>query len=267
MARLFRIDTIKGYMPTLQSSPAELALLSQYDTPTICNVIELFHIRPRTAGYMDSRIHACFPDMPPVVGYASTATFRAAFAPAEGSTYKSLDEQVRAFELLPGPPIVVFQDLDDPPVAATFGEIMCATYQAFGAAALITSGAARDLLQVRALGFPVFSNGAICSHGYSHTLTIHEPVRVGGIAVQPGDLLHADANGVTTIPVEIASDVAHTAAEFVAAEAVILDYLKAGTPNPTRFAEARRECQQRIVELSERVRFRGASERQMQAKL
>src|ERR1700688_172921 len=126
-------------------STADLQLLAQYDTPTISNVIELFEVRPRHSGYMDGRIRACFPEMPPIVGYASTATIRAAVPKAEGTVYTSLDEQVEAFATLPGPPIVVFQDVDDPTLAATFGEIMCATYQAFGAAGLITSGAARDL--------------------------------------------------------------------------------------------------------------------------
>jgi regulator of RNase E activity RraA len=232
----------------------DLALLGQYDTPTICNVIELFEIRPRTAGYMDSRIRACFPEFSPVVGYASTATIRAAFPRGESSSYKSLDEQVQTFGELPGPPIVVFQDLDDPPVAATFGEIMCASYQAFGAVGLITSGAARDLDQVRRLRFPVFSNGAICSHGYTHILSTHEAVRVGGIPAHPGDLLHADVNGVTTIPAEIAPDVAQVAAEFVAAEAVVLDHLKSGSRDVTQFAQARRECLARIAELGKRVR-------------
>lgn len=236
----------------------DLARLRQYDTPTICNVIELFEIRPRNTGYMDGRIRACFPEFPPVVGYASTATIRTAFPRQETSSYKSLDEQVRAFQDLPGPPVVVFQDLDDPPVAATFGEIMCATYQAFGAAGLITSGAARDLDQVRCLHFAAFSNGAICSHGYSHIPSIHEPVRVGGIAVYPGDLLHADANGVTTIPLEIASEVAEAADEYVAAEAVVLDHLKTGSRDVARFSQARQECLRRIAELGKRVRTRRA---------
>src|ERR687883_504020 len=134
-------------MTVPQLSVEALNLLGRFDTPTICNVIELFDVRPRS---------------------------------------------------------VVFQDLDDPAVAATFGEIMCSTYQAFGAAGLITSGAARDLDPVRRLGFPAFSNGAICSHGYSHIVDIHRPVRVGGVTVQPGELIHADANGVTTIPLGIA---------------------------------------------------------------
>src|SRR5579883_2804018 len=241
-----------------QLAPDVLKLLGQYDTPTICNVIELFEVRPRNTGYMDDRIRACFPEMPPIVGYASTATMRTS-ARAQGVVYSSLDDQLRAFSETPGPPIVVFQDLDDPPVAATFGEIMCATYQAFGAAGLITSGAARDLDQVRRLGFPAFSNGAICSHGYSHIVDLHRAVRVGGITVQPGDLVHADANGVTTIPLEIASEIAGAAAEYVAAESIVLDYLKGGKPEVRAFAEARRAMMDAIARLSQRLRMKSAA--------
>ena len=236
-----------------------LSRLTQFDTPTICNAIELFEVRPRTAGYMDGRIRACFPEMPPIAGYAATVTMRCAYPKAEGDVYGSLDQQVARFGELPGTPIVVFQDLDDPPVAATFGEIMCTTYQAFGAAGLITSGAARDLDQVRRIGFPAFSNGAICSHGYSHIVDLHRPVRVGGITIHAGDLLHADANGVTTIPLEIAGEIADAAAELVTAESIVLDYLKQGPPDPKRYAEARKAMMDALGALGRRLRSRGGA--------
>jgi regulator of RNase E activity RraA len=232
----------------------DLAALVKFDTPTISNTIELFEVRPRTAGYMDGRIRACFPEMAPIVGYAATATMRCAEPRREGDVYGSLDEQVARFAELAGPPIVVFQDLDDPPVAATFGEIMCTTYQSFGAAGLITSGPARDLDQVRRLAFPAFSNGVICSHGYSHIVDLHRPVRVGGITIYAGDLLHADLNGVTTIPLEIAAEVADAATEFVAAEAIVLDYLRQGTPTMQAFGEARRGMMDALAALSRRLR-------------
>jgi hypothetical protein len=44
--------------------PPDLAELAGFDTPTICNAIELFEVRSPTAGYMDRRIAACFPDLP-----------------------------------------------------------------------------------------------------------------------------------------------------------------------------------------------------------
>jgi regulator of RNase E activity RraA len=232
----------------------DLKLLAQFDTPTISNTIELFEVRPRSEGYMDGRIRACFPEMPPVVGYAATATMRCAVPRREDDVYGSLDRQVARFAELPPPPVVVFQDLDDPAVAATFGEIMCTTYQSFGAAGLITSGAARDLEQVRRIGFPAFSNGAVCSHGYSHIVDLHRTVRVGGLTVHPGDLIHADANGVTTIPLDIAADVAHAAAEFVAAETIVLNYLKSGKPTVDGFAEARKSMMSALAALGKRVR-------------
>ena len=182
------------------------AKLRKIDTPTICNVIELFNVRPRNLGYMDARIVAAFPEMPPMVGFASTATFRSAAPPRQGDAYAGIGDQVERFGELPGPAVVVFQDLDNPPAAATFGEVMCTTYKAFGSVGLITSGAGRDLDQVRAIDFPVFTNGTICSHGYCHIPQIMVPVHVGGMIVTPGDLLHGDGNGVTTIPHEIAAE-------------------------------------------------------------
>jgi len=235
-------------------SSADLKLLAQYDTPTIANVIELWDLRRRSAGYMDHRIRACFPEMPPIVGFAATATMRTAARKAEGTAYGSLDDQVARFSELPGPPIVVFQDLDEPAAGATFGEIMCSTYQCFGAVGIITSGPARDLDQVRRLGFPAFSNGVVCSHGYSHITAIHPTVCVGGMEVRPGDLLHADANGVCNIPTSIAPEVAQAAAEFVAAEAVVIDFARSGNRDAKAYSAARRETMRLIEELGQRVR-------------
>lgn len=237
-------------------SEADLRLLRQYDTPTICNVVELFDHRPRTAGYMDGRIRACYPKLPPMVGYAATATFRSAFPPAAGNVYAGLNEQVAAFAELPGPPIVVFQDLDSPVASATFGEVMCTTYKAFGAAGLITSGAARDLDQVAALEFPCFADGVLCAHGYCHIVQLNVPVHVGGVAVHPGDLLHGDCNGVTTIPNELAAAVAGACAEYMAAEAIVMDYLRAGRVDPQGYAAARQGCKERIDALARALRAR-----------
>jgi regulator of RNase E activity RraA len=233
--------------------PETLEKLRTFDTPTICNLVELFDVRPRNVGYMDGRIRACFPEFPPMVGFAATATFRSSAPPRSGDAYAGTETQVERFAELSGPPVVVFQDLDDPAVAATFGEVMCTTYQAFGAVGLITSGTGRDLDQVRAIRFPVFTNGTICAHGYCHILQVHVPVHVGGIAVYPDDLLHGDVNGVTTVPKDIAAELADIGNEFVAAEAVILDALRQGTSSQQGLREARAECGRRIAALHQQV--------------
>lgn len=240
--------------PIVPLTEEELGILRKVDTPTVCNVIELFDIRPRNTGYMDRRIQSCFPEMPPMVGYASTATFRSNSPPRGTDVYSSLDVQLRQFSKIPGPPVVVFQDLDDPAASATFGEVMCATYKAFGAAGIVTSGAGRDLDQVRALGFPAFVGGTICAHGYCHILELHVPVHVGGITIYPGDLLHGDVNGVTTIPNEIASAVARACLEFMKAEEEVLAYVKTVNPTIEGFAERRKRLTESIQAMSKRLR-------------
>ncbi len=207
-------------------TPELLKKLGEIDTPTICNLIELFDVRPRNQGYMDHRIKANFPEFPPMVGFACTAAFRSDAPPVGGDAYGSMDKQIEAFAELGGPAVVVFQDLDDPAVSATFGEVMCTTYQSFGSVGLITSGGGRDIEQVRAIKYPVFTGSTICSHAYCHMLSIGLPVRVGGLTVRQGDLLHGDVNGVTSIPVKIAQGLVDINPEFMAAEKIVLDYVR-----------------------------------------
>ena len=212
--------------------------LRQYDTPTICNIVELFEVRPHDKGYMNSSIKANFPEMPPMVGFAATATFRGSGAPMKNQKISSVVEQIERFEELSGPPVVVFQDIDNPPVAATFGEIMCSTYQKFGSTGLITSGAGRDLDQVKAINYPVFTSCTICAHGYVHIPEVHVPVHVGGIVIYPNDLLHGDCNGITTIPLDIASEVADIAEKYVDAERITLDILRKDELDSKAYSEA-----------------------------
>jgi 4-hydroxy-4-methyl-2-oxoglutarate aldolase len=228
--------------------------LEACDTPTVCNVVELWDIHPRNRGYMDASIVACFPEMPSMVGYALTSTFRSMSPPRGGDVYSGIAQQVEAFSELPGPPVIVYQDLDIPVASATFGEVMCTTYKTFGAKGIITSGAGRDLREVQELGFPAFTNGTICAHGYCHTLAVNVPVTVGGLTIYPGDLLHGDRNGVTTIPHQIASEVPDACKELMAAERIILDYLKGQNLTAAAFAEARAECGAMIATLANRLK-------------
>ena len=146
-------------------------------------MIELFDVRPRSSGYVVRRIRACFPDLAPII--ASTASFRSPAPPMNSDIYMALSEQVRSFASLSGPVIVVFRPLDNPPAGATFGEVMCTSYSSFGAVGLITSGAGRDLDQVKRLNFPVFTSGEICPRMVTATLP---SFRSPGAGRRPHDL-------------------------------------------------------------------------------
>ena len=249
-------DSLPHTEHDMAAPPAETSLLddlARIDTPTICNIVELFDVRSPAAGYTDGRIRCEYPDLPPMVGYAATATYRSSYAAAEGEGSEPAD-LLESFESLPGPAVVVIQDLDEPPAAACFGDVACSSYQAFGARGVVTSGAGRDLEQVEALRFPAFTGGTICSHGFSYLVDTGIPVQVGGITIRPGDLIHGDRNGVVTIPAGIAAQVAALADDFVAAEQEILAYLQSTRP-PTvaGYRDAVARMQQKMAQLRERI--------------
>ena len=73
--------------------------------------------------------------------------------------------------------------------------------------------------------------------------------------VRQGDLLHADANGVSEIPVELAAEVADVAGEFVAAEEIVLDYVKApGEKSIVQYDALRGEFMEAVSQLQARVK-------------
>jgi regulator of RNase E activity RraA len=235
--------------------PRVLARLRQFDTPTVCNVIELFDVRPRNTGFLDGSIRALFPEMGPAVGFATTATFRSASPPAAGDAYSTLGDQVEAFvREVPAPRLVVFEDIDPQVTGATFGEVMCTVYKAFGCAGLITSGGARDLEQVRRLGFPCWAAATIASHAYCRIVEVNVPVTVGGVEIHPGDLIHADCNGVSTVPRAIAREVALGCRLLAEAENEVLHYAASGEPTVEGMRAAHQRCREICATIPERVR-------------
>ena len=237
--------------------PEVLEKLRQYDTPTVLNVIELFEVRPRHEGFLGGEIRACFPEMGPIVGYASTATFQSATEPEEGDAYSNLADQVAVFEKeVAAPRIVVFEDIDPEPCGATFGEVMCTVYQNFGCVGLITSGGARDLDQVRALGFPCWSSSVISSHAWCRIVDTHVPVKVGGCDIEPGDLLHADCNGVAIIPNGLAAETALGCELLVVAEEAVMGYARSQSPEVEGLKQAYAATKEAFAAIPGEVRRR-----------
>ena len=74
-----------------------------------------------------------------------------------------------------------------------------------GCVAWLTNGSVRDLEQVRAAGFQCFAETASVSHAYAHIVDFGEPVEIGGLKINPGDVLHGDLNGIHMVPAQIAA--------------------------------------------------------------
>jgi regulator of RNase E activity RraA len=181
--------------------------LKKISSPSVANAIEAFNVRPRHQGFMSSEIRTLFPELGPLVGYAVTAVIRAEPQPVEGhraSTFAWWDY----VQSVPAPRVIVVHDLDDPRgQGAQWGEVQANIHKALGCAGVVTDGSVRDLDEVRALGFQFAAAHVSVSHAWVHMVDFGLPVKLGGLWVKPGDLLHADQHGVVTIPADLAERV------------------------------------------------------------
>ena len=200
--------------------------LKKITSPSVANAIETFKVRPRNQGQMSSEIRALFPEMGPLVGYAVTAVIRAEPEPLEGhraSTYGWWDYVLS----IPAPRVIVVHDLDEPRgQGAQWGEVQANIHKALGCAGVVTDGSVRDLDEVRALGFQFAAAHISVSHAYVHMVDFGLPVKLGGLWVKPGDLVHADQHGVVTIPPDIADRIPEAVAKGEADERKIIDVCK-----------------------------------------
>ena len=195
-------------------SQETIRALSEIDCPSICNAIEGFNVRPKNVGFMLPEIKGVFRDLPPVVGYAVTGVISA--VQQEGRNV-SREDWWDLIASVPEPRFIVLHDIDNPPIGAYWGEVQSNIHKALGAVGVATDGTVRDLDEVHGLGFQFFAKEVSVSHAYVHLVEIGIPVTVGGLTVATGDLLHGDKHGVTSIPLEIASqipDMVGTIADF-----------------------------------------------------
>jgi len=208
-------------------TPQELDALRQIPSPRVANAIETFAVRPRHEGFMSSAIRALFPELGPMVGYAVTALIRAEQAPEEShraGTFAWWDYVLT----IPAPRVIVVHDLDDPRgQGAQWGEVQANIHKALGCVGVVTDGSVRDLGEVRALGFQFCAAHVSVSHAWVHMMDFGLPVKVGGLWVKPGDLLHGDQHGVVSIPHEIASKIPEAVAKVEAAERRIISACQA----------------------------------------
>lgn len=205
-------------------SPAELDALAAFDTPTICNALELLEPQTRARGYTTQPFVCGFPQMKPVVGYARTATIRS----EQPGTLPAADQNelrnayYRSIDTGPKPSLVVIQDLDaNAGTGAFWGEVQSAIHVGLGSRCLITNGSVRDLDQW-APGFQFLADRISASHAYARPVSVGGEVDVLGLRVRPGDLIHADRHGAVVVPPQWVRALPDAAREVAAREARIL---------------------------------------------
>jgi 4-hydroxy-4-methyl-2-oxoglutarate aldolase len=211
----------------MANTDAELiAYLKTVDTATLANAIELLNLRPRAEGFASLELRCLLPEFGPMCGYAVTAQVETVTlgAPRTEEAYVELFEAVEAS---PKPAVLVMQEIGGDRDRATHaGEVMATIFTRLGAIGLVSDCGVRDLTAVRNLGFHYFARGAVASHASNRIVRTGVPVEITGVTIRPGDMLHADENGLITVP-ESGRDRLHELVDqILAKERKLLDFVR-----------------------------------------
>ena len=216
-------------------SPDLLDDLHRYDSPTIANALEAFAVRDPVHGYASMELHCQFPARPPMVGYAVTCTADTTL-PGDQRPIR-LGDLVDVFAAAPKPAVLVIQYVGQNRLKSCFvGDMFCAWLAKMEGVGLVTDGGVRDRpgIEERAPNLQLFAPGWVVSHGHGAFLDFNVTVSICGMTIRPGELLHGDANGLVSVPIEIAAETAHQAALVRAEEAEYFAFLNSGDFTPAK---------------------------------
>jgi regulator of RNase E activity RraA len=227
-------------MPERPFSRSDLEILKQWDTPTICNALELIAPERRAVGFTVEPLVAVDAKLPPIVGLARTGTIRAKEPPrAPVADRVAWYDYVADADL---PTVVVIQDVDDRPgYGAFWGEVQSTIHKALGAVGCVTNGSFRDL-SAWAQGFQMIGGRIGPSHAHVHMVDFGKPVNVFGMQTAHDDVIHADYHGAVVIPRDAVRKLPDAVALIARREKVILDVCIAPDFTPAKLREAIRKA-------------------------
>jgi 4-hydroxy-4-methyl-2-oxoglutarate aldolase len=114
--------------------------------------------------------------------------------------------------------------------AAIWGELLATRARVRGAVGAVIDGAVRDLTALGAMGFPTFAAGVSARDSFGRLRVVGSggPVSCGGVAVETGDLVLADPDGVVVVPAALAGRALDAAERKLVREAAVLAALAKG---------------------------------------
>ncbi len=183
---------------------ADLLRLKRWNTPTIYNGWEqITRHDPNAEGFNLEETRDFMPQMGPMVGHAVTVVVEPGNASHPRANPRAWEEYRAYVASVPGPKIVVVQDLDKPRVLGAFwGEVNANIHRALGCVGTITDGAVRDLDEMANAGFKALARRLCVGHASSWPVRWNCEVEVFGRGIRPGQLVHADKHGFLAIPHE-----------------------------------------------------------------
>lgn len=182
---------------------SDLLKLKRWNTPTVYNGWEQITQRDRTRGFFNlDETRDFMPQMGPMVGYAVTVVCEPSNPVHQKENPNALAEYRAYLASVPGPKIVVVQDLDSPHIGSFWGEVNANVHRSLGCVGTITHGCIRDVDEMTNAGFKAIAKRLCVGHAYSWPVRWGVEVEAFGCKIQPGALIHADKHGFLVIPEE-----------------------------------------------------------------
>ena len=201
-----------------QPTPEQLQALLAFDTPTLSNAVESFNVKSQVEGYAGKALQCFTPERGVMAGYAVTATIDNA-TPQRRPDAAGVQAFYKALAAAPKPAVVVLQDVSGNPThACHFGDLVSLFCKRLGAVGMVSDGGFRDLEGINGVGVHVFATGQVASRGLYQWVEVNVPVDICGMRVNPGDLLHGDANGLINVPKAIAGGLPEAAQAVISKE-------------------------------------------------
>lgn len=174
----------------------------EYDSATVQNAMILVR------GYVDANVDYTSPSLKsynfdePVVGIAVTGKVTPLNEPIAKIDFNDLYGNIKKSEF---PVIVVLEDIENEKGrAAIIGDVMANMARVLGAVAMVAEGSIRDIPGIKKANMPVWGTGRVPGHGPFNLIETQTSVEIANLKIDPGDLLIADEDGITRIPIDIA---------------------------------------------------------------
>ena len=185
-------------------SHADILQLTRWNTPTIFNGWE--QVTKRNAArdcFNQEEPRDFMPQMGSMAGYAITVVIEPG-NPKHPRENAAAWAEYRAYVAsVPGPNVVVVQDLDKPKLYGGFwGEVNSSVHRALGCVGAVIDGGIRDLDEMTTVGFKALARRLCVGHAHSWPVRWNCEVDVFGCRVSPGQFIHADKHGFLALPGE-----------------------------------------------------------------